>query len=166
LQELFARGVPLVLCLEQLEARDQPAVDRYARSEQDFTALAQEIDWAKKWTNYADYRALCEFARQHRIPLRALNAPADTIRTVSRGGGVARLPADQRAQLPADIFLDDPVYERVTDLKLAMHMAMDPAKLHGIVFWLLWDAGDDGFRIAFRRRDNWYGGERGRRRFR
>ena len=129
LQELFARGVPLVLCLEQLEARDQPAVDRYARSEQDFTALAQEIDWAKKWTNYADYRALCEFARQHRIPLRALNAPADTIRAVSRGGGVTRLPADQRAQLPADIFLDDPVYERVTDLKLAMHMAMDPAKL-------------------------------------
>jgi uncharacterized iron-regulated protein len=129
MQELFARGVPLVLCLEQLEARDQAAVDRYAHSELDFDALAQKIDWAKKWSNYADYRALCEFARQHHLPIRALNAPADTIRAVSRGGGVARLPAVQRAQLPADILLDDPVYERVTDLELAMHMAMEPAKL-------------------------------------
>lgn len=132
LQELFARKVPLVLGLEQLEARDQPAVDRYNRREIDFATLAQEINWAKKWANYTDYRALCEFARQHRFPIRALNAPADLIRAVSRGGGVAKLPPDQRAQLPAEIFTDDPVYERLTNLELAVHMAMDPAKLRPV----------------------------------
>ncbi|MEI6107704.1 MAG: ChaN family lipoprotein, partial [Opitutae bacterium] len=31
LQQLQARGLPLVLCLEQLEARQQPAIDRYNR---------------------------------------------------------------------------------------------------------------------------------------
>ena len=132
LQELFARGVPLALCLEQLEARDQPAVDRYNRREIDFETLAQEIYWAKKWGNYPDYRALCEFAREHRIPVRALNAPADIIRAVSRGGGLAKLPTDERAQLPADIVLDDPAYERLTNLELAVHMAMDPAKLRPV----------------------------------
>jgi uncharacterized iron-regulated protein len=126
LQELFARGVPLALCLEQLEARDQPAVDRYNRREIDFEALAAEINWKKKWANYPDYRALCEFARDHRIPIRALNAPAEIIRAVSRGGGLAKLPAEQRAQLPADIGLDDPAYERLTTLELAVHMALDP----------------------------------------
>ena len=45
LQELFARGVPLTLCLEQLEAADQPAVDRYARGETDFASLVREIGW-------------------------------------------------------------------------------------------------------------------------
>lgn len=132
MQELFARGVPLVLCLEQLEARDQPTVDRYNRREIDFAGLAAAIDWPKKWRNYTDYRELCEFARSHRIPVRALNAPADTIRAVSRGGGVAKLPPEQRAHLPADILLDDPVYERLTNLELAVHMAMDPAKLRPV----------------------------------
>lgn len=132
LQQLYQRGVPLVLCLEQLEARDQPAIDRYNRRELDFAGLAAAIDWPKKWRNYADYRELCEFARAHRIPVRALNAPADTIRAVSRGGGVAKLPAEQRAHLPAEIFLDDPAYERVTNAELARHMAMDPAKLRPV----------------------------------
>ncbi|MBI5690091.1 MAG: ChaN family lipoprotein [Verrucomicrobia bacterium] len=130
LQALFAKGVPLVLCLEQLEARDQPAVDRYHHREIDFDQLARDIDWPKKWSNYADYRALCEFARQHRIPIRALNAPADVIRAVSRGGGLAKLPTEQRALLPADILLDDPVYERLMRLELSVHMAAtDPARL-------------------------------------
>lgn len=132
LQELFRRGVPLVLCLEQLEARDQPAVDRYARREIDFAGLVREIDWAKKWRNYESYRGLCEFARQHQIPLRALNAPAELIRAVSRGGGLAKLPPDQRAQLPAEIVLDDPAYERLLNLELAIHAAMDPAKLRPV----------------------------------
>ena len=129
LQNLFARRLPLVLCLEQLETRDQPAVDRYLRREIDFDTLAREIAWAEKWGNYADYRPLCEFARQHRIPLRALNAPASIIRAVNRGGGIARLPPDQRAQLPDEIFLDHPVYERVTNLALAAHRTMDSARL-------------------------------------
>ncbi|MEY4005260.1 MAG: hypothetical protein RLZZ221_1356 [Verrucomicrobiota bacterium] len=129
LQELFALGRPLTLCLEQLEARDQPAIDRYARGEIAFAALAAEIEWEKKWRNYRDYEALCEFARAHRLPIRALNAPATVIRAVSRGGGLAKLPAGDRTQLPADIHLDDPAYERLMQLELAVHMAVDPAKL-------------------------------------
>ena len=129
LQGIFARRTDLTLCLEQLEARDQPAVDRYNRQEIDFDTLAREIDWAKKWSNYADYRALCEFARQHRIPIQALNAPASVIRAVSRGGGLAKLPADQRAQLPDDIVLTDPDYEKRVSRELSIHMAVDPAKV-------------------------------------
>ena len=129
LRELFTRGVPLVLGLEQLEARDQPAIEKYNRGEIDFDTLATEIDWKRKWGNYPDYRGLCEFARQHQIPIHGLNAPADLIRAVNRGGGLANLPAEQRAQLPAQIVTDDPVYERLMTLQLAVHMAVDPTKL-------------------------------------
>ncbi|MGH7960082.1 MAG: ChaN family lipoprotein, partial [Opitutaceae bacterium] len=69
------------------------------------------------------------FAQQHGIPIRALNAPPDLIRSVSRSGGVTALAPEQRAQLPADLVVDDPLYERVTNLQLAIHMAVDPAKL-------------------------------------
>lgn len=132
LQQLFLRKLSLVLCLEQLEARDQTTIDRYERGEIDFETLARDIDWPKKWANYLDYRALCEFARLNRIPIRALNAPATTIRAVSRGGGLARLTPELRAQLPAEIVTADPVYERLTNLQLAQHRALDPAKLRPV----------------------------------
>jgi len=132
LQQLFLRKLPLVLCFEQLEARDQPAIDRYNRHDIDFETLAHEIDWSKKWANYLDYRPLCEFARLQGIPIRALNAPSATIRAVSRGGGLALLLPELRAQLPAEIFTADPDYERLTNLQLAQHMALDPAKLRPV----------------------------------
>jgi uncharacterized iron-regulated protein len=129
LQGLFARGVPLVLCLEHLEAGDQPAVDRYQRGELTFADLAREIDWTRKWSNHADYRGLCEFARVHGIPIRGVNAPAELIRTVHRGGGIARLAPADRAALPADLHLDDPAYERMLRADLAAHPGLDPAAL-------------------------------------
>lgn len=132
LQSLAARGLPLVLCLEQLEARDQAAVDRFNRGEIDFDTLARDIEWIKKWKNFADYRPLCEFARKSGIPVQALNAPAGVIRAISRGGGLDRLPADQRAFIAAEISTDDPGYERMMNLSLAVHMAMDPAKLRPV----------------------------------
>jgi len=132
LQQLQARGLPLVLCLEQLEARQQPAIDRYNRGEINYDTLVTEIEWAKKWKNYLDYRPLVEFAHTHQIPLRALNAPSEVIRAISRGGGLAKLPAEQRAVLPKDIDLNDPAYERMMNLQLAVHMAMDPAKLRPV----------------------------------
>ncbi len=132
LQELFARGVKLVLCLEQLEAPDQPAVDRYLRGEIDPATLAGTIDWPNKWRNYAAYLALCEFARAHGIPIRAINAPATVARAVYRGGGVAALTPEQRAQLPAELRLDDPVYERLANLQLAVHAGLEEGKKRGM----------------------------------
>ena len=132
LEQLQARGLPLVLCFEQLEASVQPVVDRYNRGELDFAGLAAQTNWAKQWRNYTDYQSLCEFAQKHGIPLRALNAPAGVIRAISRGGGLAKLPADQRATLPAEIVTDDPAYERMMNLQLAVHMAMDPAQLRTV----------------------------------
>ncbi len=132
LESLASRGLPLALCLEQLEVRDQPAVDRYNHREIDYDTLVKDIGWAKKWTNYAAYRPLCEFAREHGIPLRALNAPSEVIRAISRGGGLAKLSADQRAMVPTEIVTDDPAYEHMMNLQLAVHMAMDPAKLRSV----------------------------------
>lgn len=132
LQQLFARGVKLVLCLEQLEAPDQPAVDRYLRREIDPATLAGAIDWPNKWRNYAAYLGLCEFARVHGIPIRAINAPAAVVRAVYRGGGVASLGPEQRAQLPRDLQLDDPVYERLANLELAVHAGLEESRKRGM----------------------------------
>ena len=61
----------------------------------------------------------------------ALNARAETIRAVARKG-LSGITPEQRKELPQEIVLDDPVYERVLNQSLAVHMAFDPQKLRPV----------------------------------
>ncbi len=131
LEALAAQGKKLVLALEQIEAEQQPALDRFNKKELDGEGLAQASDWAKRWRNYADYVPILSLARDHGIPVLALNARSEIIRKVGRGG-LASLDAADRGTLPPDIELNDAPYEALLNLQLAVHMAFDPAKLRPV----------------------------------
>jgi uncharacterized iron-regulated protein len=131
LKGLADLGLPLALGMEQIEARHQAVVDRFNAGEIDFDGLAREMDWAKRWKNFEQYRALCEAAQKRGISIRGLNAPAELIREVGRGG-VASLSPEKRKELPEDLNFEDPVYERHLNQLLAVHMSMDPAKLRTV----------------------------------
>ncbi len=123
LSGLAKRGKPLVLGMEQLESPQQPAVDRYNRGEIGFEQLAKAVNWPQSWGNYQQYRSLVETARKLKVPILALNAPAATIRQVRVGGGIDRLSAKLRGELPAQMQIDDPLYTKVLGLQLMVHMA-------------------------------------------
>ncbi len=108
--DLVARGRSLVLGLEQMERYQQPALDRYWKGEIDFDALAVETDWAERWSNYEQYRPILEAARASGAPILALNAKSETVRAVARQG-IDGLTPEQRAKLPDEILLDQPMYE-------------------------------------------------------
>jgi uncharacterized iron-regulated protein len=131
--DLAAKGTKLVLGLEQLEASQQKAVDQFNRKELDFDALAKAIRWAERWDNYRQYRPALEAARKANAPVLALNARPEVIRQVARGGGVDHLPAEMRKELPADMQLKDPVYERLLSAELKMHMAATPERLRPMI---------------------------------
>ncbi|MBI3947292.1 MAG: ChaN family lipoprotein [Armatimonadetes bacterium] len=131
--DLARKGVPLALALEQIEAHQQPVVDRYNRGEIGFEELTRAIDWARRWPGYEDYRPAIEAARRAGAPILALNARQETVRQVARSGGVANLPPEARAELPADMDLDDPPYERVLGRPLQVHMAATPERLRPMV---------------------------------
>jgi uncharacterized iron-regulated protein len=120
---LAKRGKPLVLGMEQLESPEQPAVDRYNRGEIGFEQLAKAVNWPQSWGNYRQYQPLVEAARKFKIPILALNARAATIRQVRLGGGIERLNAKLRSELPAQMQSDDPLYTEVLGLQLMVHMA-------------------------------------------
>jgi len=65
------------------------------------------------------------------MPVLALNARAETIRAVGRNG-LSQITPEQRAELPAEIVTDDPLYEKLATRALAVHMAFDPQKLRPI----------------------------------
>lgn len=129
LTDLAKRKRPLVLAMEQLESPQQPTVERYSRGEINFDQFAEAVQWPQSWANYLQYKPVVEAARKLKIPILALNAPAATIRQVRVGGGVVRLNAKLRSQLPKDIQTDDPLYTKLLGLELMVHMSANAKML-------------------------------------
>ena len=132
LGDLAREGVSLVLGLEQLEFFQQPAVDRYNDGKIGFQELVKATDWPERWNDYGQYRAIVETARELKIPIVALNARSETIRQVARSGGVDKIGPQARKELPAELLLEDPLYEKLLNLELMVHMTVTPETLRPI----------------------------------
>ncbi|MCC6124912.1 MAG: ChaN family lipoprotein [Pirellulales bacterium] len=131
--DLGKMSFPLAVGLEQMEACRQPDLDRFNRGEIGFDELAAATDWADRWGNYRQYRPILETARKLKAPVVALNAKAETIRQVARSGGVEKLPPELRKELPAEMQLQDPNYEKALSLELLVHAAAMPNLLRPMI---------------------------------
>ena len=129
LRDLARKGVPLVLALEQMEHVQQPQLDRYNAGEIDFKKLAEVTKWPARWNNYKQYEPILTTASQFKIPVLALNARSETIRQIARKGGVKKLEPDVRKELPQNLQLNDPLYEKLLNLQLMVHMAATAERL-------------------------------------
>jgi len=132
LRGLADRGVSLVLAMEQFEYFTQPVLDQFNAGEMALDQLVAETEWDKRWRANTNYHALVGIARERGIPLLALNARAETIRAVGRMS-LEGIRVEQRAELPREMYLDDPVYERLLTRVLGVHMAFDPGKLRPVI---------------------------------
>jgi uncharacterized iron-regulated protein len=131
--DLAHLGVHLVVALEPLEQSQQPDIDRFNRGEIDFDGLATSIGWARRWPNYKQYRPVLEAARKAKAPVIGLSPNPDVIRAIARSGGVDRLDAKIRNQLPREMDLKDPVYEKLLAAQMMVHMAASPERLHPMI---------------------------------
>ncbi|MCR4412611.1 MAG: ChaN family lipoprotein [Thermoguttaceae bacterium] len=131
--DLARQGTKLVLGLEPMESVHQPHLDRYARGEITFEQLAETTQWAKRWRGYEGYRAVLEAARKAGAPILGLNARIETIRQIARSGGVDKLDSALRAELPGDMRLSDPPYEKFLNLQMMVHAAATPERLRPMV---------------------------------
>jgi len=108
---IHERSSALSLSLEQFERDVQPVLDDYLAGkigENPFTSKA------RAWNNYTtSYRPLVEYAKGHKLPVIAANAPEEVVRCVGREGLAlfARLKPAQRAWAAADINLNDGPYK-------------------------------------------------------
>ena len=116
-----------------METIRQPALDRFNRGEIDFEQLAEATDWGRRWKNYAQYRSILEAARRLDIPVLALNARAETIREVFRSGGMDKLAPEMRKELPRDVQLKDPDYERLLRVQMMVHASVEEGMLRSMV---------------------------------
>jgi uncharacterized iron-regulated protein len=131
LDSLAHQGMRMVLAMEQFDFTAQPALDQFNARTIDLPRLIRETDLPRRWPGHTNYLALLEAAGKNGVPVLALNARAETIRAIARGG-LAGLSPRQRGELPSLVQTDDPTYERLLNQSLSVHMAFDPNKLRPV----------------------------------
>jgi uncharacterized iron-regulated protein len=98
IRALFARGLTLAIGLEMLQADHQQQLDEWSAGRMSEPAM-QEV-FARNWSqDWQLYRGIFLFARDHHIPMLALNVPLAVVRKVS-DHGFASLTPEERRGLP------------------------------------------------------------------
>jgi uncharacterized iron-regulated protein len=101
IKSLQQSGNRLAIGLEMFDMESQPVLDRWVRGEME---LRQFMDYYQQnWSiSWAEYDSILLYGRDNRIPLIALNAPADLVSKVSRGG-FSNLGQADLARLPSGV---------------------------------------------------------------
>ncbi|WP_243695633.1 ChaN family lipoprotein [Marichromatium gracile] len=139
---LHARGKPLAIGLECFQQPFQIHLDAYVAGAIDEAQMLRRTEYFERWRfDYRLYRPILRFAREHEIPLIALNLDQALTRRVGEVG-IDGLDPRQRAALPAALARPDAAYrERLREI-FAQHPFGDERDLdHFIEVQLLWDEG-------------------------
>ncbi|WP_042070235.1 ChaN family lipoprotein, partial [Aeromonas enteropelogenes] len=102
----------LTLSMEQFSRADQATLDAYLAGRIGEAVLIRE---GHAWPNYqSDYRPLVEFAKTHRLPVIAANAPKPLVSCVGQEGPewLDKLPANRRSQLARELTLGSDAYRQ------------------------------------------------------
>jgi len=120
LQSLIDRNLHPVLALEMFGWDGQGALDRYVaqdHSEVSRQEFLVDAHWTQNWGgSFDDYAPLLDFARSHRLMVRAMNPPKPFIRGVVKKGlaGARSDPEWNYWGMAAETIVDDPLYrERI-----------------------------------------------------
>ncbi|TCJ12331.1 PDZ domain-containing protein [Parasulfuritortus cantonensis] len=101
----------LAIAMELFPQPVQGALDAYVGGAIDETELLRRSDYFRTSLDYRLYRPILRFAREHGVPVLALNLPDEIAHKVARGG-VAALTVTERLWLPAQMEAADDGYRQ------------------------------------------------------
>lgn len=139
---LHEQGRNVAIGMEFFQQPFQPALDAFVAGEISESELLKRTEYFTRWRfDYRLYRPILRFAREHGIPLIALNLPKE-ITDQAGDGGIESLSPEHAAQIPADIDRDNPDYRERIEAVFTMHPKDDDADFeHFLDVQLLWDEG-------------------------
>ena len=142
IQGLHARGKTLAIGMEFFQQPFQAALDDYIEGRIEEPELLRRTQYFNRWGfDYRLYRPILSFAREHRIPLIALNLETELTRKVG-DVGINGLSKAERARIPAQIDRDDPAYRARIESVFKHHPADQRRNFeHFLEVQLLWDEG-------------------------
>jgi uncharacterized iron-regulated protein len=132
----------LAIGVEYFQQPFQAQVDDYIAGRTTEQEFLRATEYYKRWGyDYPLYAPIFRFAREQRIPVRALNVPSALSSAVAKVG-VAGLSEQQRAYLPAEIAPADDAYRSRLHTTFEAHQAAKPGAFdHFVEAQLVWDEG-------------------------
>lgn len=142
IEGLHAGGKSLAIGLEFFQQPFQQDVDDYIEGKIDEADFLRRTQYFDRWRfDYRLYRPILRFAREHRIPVIALNLEAELTRKVG-DVGIDGLSEAERARIPAEMDRDDPAYRDRIEAVFRHHPADHQRNFeHFFEVQLLWDEG-------------------------
>jgi uncharacterized iron-regulated protein len=132
----------LVIGMEYFQTPFQPYLDAYVAGDLDERAFLDKTEYYQRWKfDYRLYRPILDYAREHRIPLIALNIPREITEKVSRSG-ISGLTQAEAAMIPQELDRSDARYRQRIKEIFAQHPNGDHKGFeHFFEAQLLWDEG-------------------------
>jgi uncharacterized iron-regulated protein len=114
IRSLHARNPQIAIGMEMFQRPYQAVVDQYLAGEITATELRQQSQYDQRWGfPWKFYAPILEFAQTHRLPVLALNVPAEVTRQVAQGGLESLSQTDRRWIPPStEIHTDNPAYRQ------------------------------------------------------
>jgi uncharacterized iron-regulated protein len=142
IRRLHAVHPRLAIGMEMFQQPFQGVLDNYIAGRVNETQLLRDTEYYRRWRfDFRLYAPILEYAREHKIPVVALNLPVELTSKVGHVG-IAGLTEAERRQLPAEIDRSDTAYE----VRLrAVYEGHPGGSRHGfenfVDVQLLWDEG-------------------------
>jgi len=142
IRRLHAVHPRLAIGMEIFQQPFQNVLDDYIAGRVDEKQLLRGTEYYRRWRfDYRFYAPILEFARDHKIPVVALNLPVELTSKVGRDG-IAGLTEAERRQLPEEIDRSDTAYEARLREIYGHHPGVDGHDFGNFVdVQLLWDEG-------------------------
>ncbi|MES9947394.1 MAG: ChaN family lipoprotein [Candidatus Thiodiazotropha sp.] len=142
IEGLHAKHSDLGIGLEFFFQPYQDVLDRYIAGEIDEADLIRESEYFDRWRfDYRLYRPIFQYAREHGIPLIALNLESEITRQVGREG-IESLPEELKLRLPAEIDRDNEDYHKRLQSIFDAHPHKEGRSFENFLeVQLLWDEG-------------------------
>ncbi len=141
IRRLHAIHPRLAIGMEVFQQPFQGFLDDYiagSLSEQD---MLRATEYYPRWgIDFRHYAPILRYAREHQVPVIALNLPTELTRKVGRNGRDA-LTAEEQARLPSDIDRSDSAYERRLRDIFNQHPDSGRSFDNFLEVQLLWDEG-------------------------
>ncbi|MBP6261107.1 MAG: ChaN family lipoprotein [Chromatiaceae bacterium] len=139
---LHEQDVDLAIGMEMFQQPFQPALDAYIAGEINEEEMLRRTDYFERWRfDYRLYRPILRYAREHGIPIIALNLDGEITAKVGKAG-LEGLDEGQRTQVPVDMGREDPAYRERIKQVFDRHPQEEGKDFENfLLVQLLWDEG-------------------------
>lgn len=144
LTKLHQQNPNLMVGMEMFQRPYQSVLDRYLKGELTEAEFLDRTEYKTRWGfPWSLYAPIVQFAKAQKIPIVALNTPAEVTRKVSRKGLASLEPSERRFIPPiSEIEIGPPVYrDRIAQVFTEMHQGRGNSKGVDAFFQaqVLWD---------------------------